>query len=177
MKKDKPIKLCVCLPCILNYGRVAAAPNVFLFYFYCFFFISAALVVHIHKNLAKIRHCRCKREHLRLIWLNICPNLHSYTSMQSVASSAYSFPLRAISLRSKFRQNCRLILSKRGRRRKERYSFRRMCCLSTVVSGYQTVFTCSYVDRWQIPFNREVSRGTNQQKHMGIKGAITNVGM
>lgn len=57
MKKDKPIKLCVCLPCILNYGRDAAAPTVFLFYFILFFFISAALVVqsqtHTNTTFAK----------------------------------------------------------------------------------------------------------------------------
>lgn len=57
MKKDKPIKLCVCLPCILNYRRVAAAPTVFfllsffLHFLLILFLISAALVVHTHPNV------------------------------------------------------------------------------------------------------------------------------
>lgn len=49
MKKDKPIKLCVCLPCILNSGRVAAAPAVFLFLF-IILLISAAVVGETHTH-------------------------------------------------------------------------------------------------------------------------------
>lgn len=67
MKKDKPIKLCVCLPCILNYGRVAAAPAVFVLFRFIIFLISAALVVHTQTQpFAKFgqkQQYRCQREH------------------------------------------------------------------------------------------------------------------
>lgn len=101
MKKDKPIKLCVCLPCILNYGRVAAAPTVVFFNFIIIFFISTALVVHTHKHKplqksgqnistgVKGSYLRASSDSdiLSIYRTNICPYLHSYAGVQRVAVS------------------------------------------------------------------------------------------